>query len=168
MILRTEGLTEVYRTKKVLCTIVGINAGGKNFGISPADGEVSMTLRAENDSDMREFANAVLNAAENIASENSLTFSRKMSDYFTDTSSDSRSVKRVRGSAESLGLKVIEMAEPIRASEDFGLYTKQIAGAIFYIGNGEDYPDIHTGDYDFNDNILETAVDMFIEIYGHS
>ena len=168
LILRTESLTEDYRAKKVLCTIVGINTGGNNFGISPADGEISMTLRAENDSDMRAFANAVLNAAENIASENSLTFSRKMCDYFTDTSSDSRSVKRVRASAESLGLKVIDMAEPIRASEDFGLYTKQIAGAIFYIGNGEDYPDIHTGYYDFNDNILETAVDMFTEIYGHS
>ena len=31
---------------KVLCTIVNISVGGKNFGISPADGEISLTVRA--------------------------------------------------------------------------------------------------------------------------
>ncbi len=57
------------------------------------------------------------------------------------------------------------MHDAIRASEDFGWYMKQIPGAIFYVGNGEDYPAIHTGTYDFNDNILSTAVDMFTRIY---
>ena len=50
------------------------------------------------------------------------------------------------------------MKNPIRASEDFGWDTKQIPGAIFYIGNGENYPAIHTSSYDFNDEILKTAI----------
>ena len=32
---------------------------------------------------------------------------------------------------------------------------------MFYIGNGVDYPQIHTTGYDFNDRILNTAVEMF-------
>lgn len=42
---------------------------------------------------------------------------------------------------------------------DFGISPG--CGEIIYIGNGEDYPPLHTAGYDFNDRILETAVDLF-------
>lgn len=51
-----------------------------------------------------------------------------------------------------------------RASEDFGWYLKECPGAMVYIGNGEKYPALHTEEYDFNDRILETAVDLFLEL----
>jgi len=51
-----------------------------------------------------------------------------------------------------------------RASEDFGYYLKKCEGAMFYIGNGESYPALHTAEYDFNDRILDTAVDMFVSL----
>ena len=35
---------------------------------------------------------------------------------------------------------------------------------MFYIGNGEEYPALHTESYDFNDRILKTAVDMFLAL----
>ncbi|MBR1657627.1 MAG: amidohydrolase [Synergistaceae bacterium] len=152
----------------IFCTIVNINVGGKNFGISPGEGEISLTVRAETESEMRKAFNGIITRAEELAASRSMTLTKNASDYFPDTSSDSQCVETVRASAKSLGLDVIDMAEPIRASEDFGRYTKQIHGAIFYIGNGGDYPAIHTGNYDFNDNILETAVDMFTEIYRRS
>ena len=60
------------------------------------------------------------------------------------------------------------MQKAIRASEDFGWYMKQIPGAIFYVGNGEDYPAIHTTPYDFNDKILPSVVDMFTGIYMYN
>ncbi len=48
-----------------------------------------------------------------------------------------------------------------RGSEDFGYYLKETKGAICYIGNGEDYPQVHTSGYDFPDQIIETAVELF-------
>lgn len=152
------------RNKKILCTIVNIKLGEKNFGISPGDGEISLTLRAEREDDMRTFRNAVVNLAERLAKENSLTVDIIGSDYFPETLSDSRCVRKIIEAAKKLNLEIINMPEAIRASEDFGYYTKQIHGAIFYIGNGENYPAIHTAEYDFNDEILETAVDMFVKI----
>ena len=74
-------------------------------------------------------------------------------------------IRKVKHAAKILGLKVIEMDEAIRASEDFGWYMKQIPEAIFYVGNGEDYQAIHTSSYDFNGRILASAVDMFMKIY---
>ncbi len=45
--------------------------------------------------------------------------------------------------------KVEEMKEPFRASEDFGHYTKQIPGAMFYLGDGDSAP-LHTEQFDFH------------------
>ena len=53
------------------------------------------------------------------------------------------------------------MEQAFRASEDFGHYLKETKGAIFYIGNGEEYPPIHTVEYDFRDDVIETAVELF-------
>ena len=64
-------------------------------------------------------------------------------------------------SRTDLGMNVISMKDMWRASEDFGWYLKECPGAIIYIGNGEDYPPLHTVGYDFNDRILESAVDLF-------
>ena len=55
----------------------------------------------------------------------------------------------------------MELEEAWRASEDFGYYTKLTKGAYCYIGNGEDYPNIHTYEYDFQDELIETAVELF-------
>ena len=53
-----------------------------------------------------------------------------------------------------------------KASEDFGHYLKRCSGAMFYIGNGQDYPAVHTDRFDFNDRILNTAVDIFLALAG--
>ena len=50
----------------------------------------------------------------------------------------------VRRAAGRLGLHVIEMERLWRASEDFGWYTRDTEGAIFYIGTGEDHAPLHT------------------------
>lgn len=72
--------------------------------------------------------------------------------------------EKVRAKAAELHIPLIEMKEMWRASEDFGYYTARCPGAIFYLGNGTDYPPLHTPAYDFNDHILETAVDMFLAL----
>ena len=154
-----------YEGRKVLCTIINVKVGSKNFGISPGDGEVSMTLRAERERDMQSFDADVRRLAEKLAVDFRVGVSFETQDYFPETVSDSHCVVKVKNAASCLGLKVIEMEEAIRASEDFGWYVKQVPGAIFYVGNGEDYPAIHTTGYDFNDKILPCAVDMFREIY---
>ena len=162
IISEIENLTQ--KNKKILCTVVNIKLGEKNFGISPGEGEISLTLRAEREEDMRIFRNAAVNLAERLGYENNLRVEIEGHDYFPETLSDARCVKKINEAAEKLDLKIIDMPDAIRASEDFGFYTKLIHGAIFYIGNGEDYPEIHTPEYDFNDEILETAVNIFLKI----
>ncbi|MCQ2545896.1 MAG: M20/M25/M40 family metallo-hydrolase, partial [Clostridia bacterium] len=85
-------------------------------------------------------------------------------DVFPETSNDGESVAKAAEAAGRLGLEICRMKEPIRSSEDFGWFQKKCPGAMIFIGNGVDYPQVHTEEYDFNDNIIETAVELLYEI----
>ena len=85
-------------------------------------------------------------------------------DYFPETRNDEECLKAALAAAEGLGLRRIPMDKMWRASEDFGWYLKECPGAIIYIGSGEKHPPLHTAEYDFNDRILETAVDLFADL----
>ena len=149
-----------------LCTITGIRLGDGDFGISPGEGEVCMTLRAEAESDMENMEETVLRFARDKAAEAGLEMQYSIHDRFPETRNHDACLARVLDAAERIPLKkpAIPMRELWRASEDFGYYLKLCPGAMFYIGNGENYPALHTTGYDFNDRILETAVDLFLEL----
>ena len=90
----------------------------------------------------------------------------RISDYFPETRNSREALEKVIACAGQTGIPSKEMGTLWRASEDFGYYLKEFPGAMFYIGNGESYPALHTPGYDFNDRILEPAVDLFAEIAG--
>ena len=50
----------------------------------------------------------------------------------------------------------------MRGSEDFGHYLKQIPGALFLLVNGEEYPPLQAEQFDFPDDEIETAVEIFM------
>lgn len=144
-----------------LCTIVGLRCGTGDFGISAGEGEIRFTLRAERESVMKEMEEALLGYAAQLAEAETLNVSHEIRDYFPETRNDDAALARVLATAAQLELPAVEMPQLWRASEDFGYYLKECPGAMFYIGNGEDWPPVHTADYDFNDRILTVAVDMF-------
>lgn len=148
----------------VMATVVHMAAGNKNFGIAAYQGEISMTLRADYERDMKELETAIRQYAGTLAQEEGLTVSFSESDEFPETVNDTGCVNLVLQAAAACGIPSARMDSPFRASEDFGYYLKQCPGAMFYIGNGEAYPELHTEAYDFNDEILEPAVELFQQL----
>lgn len=145
----------------VMATIVQVTAGHKNFGIAASEGEVSMTLRGARESELQRLEQSIRSQAATLARRHGLSVSFQEQDVFPETVNDSACVALAAQAARRIGLEVIPMKELFRASEDFGYYLKACPGAMVYVGNGEDYPQIHTAEYDFNDEILETIVDFF-------
>ena len=148
----------------VLATIVELAAGGRNFGIAASKGSVSVTLRADYERDLNRLEERIRETAQGLAKRYGLALSFEEQDFFPETVNDPEAVSLVRRAAASLKIPVRELSQPFRASEDFGYYLKQCPGAIFYIGNGEDHPQLHTAGYDFNDGILERATDLFFAL----
>ena len=166
VILKAEELARDQSDGMVLCTVTGVSVGTGDFGISPGSGELSMTLRAEKEDRMKEIEGEIIRFAKEETKRCGLQISCSIHDYFPETRNDDLCLEEVVAAARDLGMNVIEMKDMWRASEDFGWYLKECPGAIIYVGNGEDYPPLHTDGYDFNDRILETAVDLFTAIAG--
>ena len=148
----------------VLCTVVGMNAGSGDFGISAGEGCLMLTLRAENENEMKSLEGKILTYAREKAADAGIQTEHRISDYFPETRNHDSGIQKVLQAAERLHVPAHEMESLWRASEDFGYYLKACEGAMIYIGDGENWPALHTQGYDFNDRILETAVDLFREL----
>lgn len=159
---------ELERPGETMATVVGINCGGTNFGMMPGEGEVDITLRALREEDMKALESELTGFAEAVGSEAGLDVVIEKLDVFPETTNDKEAIAKVTKAACELNMEVREMAEPIRSSEDFGWYQKKCPGAMIFIGNGENYPQVHTEGYDFNDNIIETAANLLYEIANYS
>jgi metal-dependent amidase/aminoacylase/carboxypeptidase family protein len=96
-----------------------------------------------------------------LASEYGLSASFSFNDSFPETVNHKGCCNKIREVCVSEGIRVTELTEAFRASEDFGHFLKLTKGAICFIGNGEEYPPLHTGSYDFPDGNIETAVKLF-------
>jgi len=67
-----------------------------------------------------------------------------------------------------LGLKVEEVKEPFRWSEEFGHFTDRYKGAFFGLGSGSVQPQSHDDAYDYPDELIEIGARLyraFIEQY---
>ena len=145
----------------VLCTIIQVDIGERAFGISASKGKLLMTIRAHYQKDMDKLQSNIEALAKQLAKNEGMSVEFAYNDTFPDTVNDPASSDKVRQAARDLGYTLLERESPRRGSEDFGWFLKETKGAIFYVGNGEDYAQIHTYQYDFCDDNIEVAVEMF-------
>lgn len=87
---------------------------------------------------------------------------------FIPTVNDPAYVRHLVAAAEKVvGPENVDANTPAPlTSEDFGRFLKEIPGCFFFIGTGKspDEPSLHNPKYKFNDNILETAADTFVQL----
>lgn len=152
---------KAFSPRLALCTLVGLRAGTGDFGVSAGEGEIRLTLRAEREEEMQRMEKEILARAQRLADRDGMRMEQQVTDRFPETKNEETCLGRVLRCARQLGIPTREMESLWRASEDFGTYTKQCPGAIFYLGSGENYPPLHTPGYDFPDTLLPEAVDLF-------
>lgn len=145
----------------VLCTVIQIAVGAPAFGMSAHSGRLLLTLRAQYEAELDALQRALEERAAQEAARYDLRCALEYQDVFPETANHPVAVERVRRAAAGLGLPVVEMGAPMRASEDFGYYLKRAPGAMFLLGNGEAYPPIHAADFDFLDEHIPTACALF-------
>jgi amidohydrolase len=145
----------------VLCTVIQVEIGERAFGVSASKGDLLLTIRALYETEMDKLQKNLETLALEQAEKYGLKVSFSYNDTFPETTNHKESSDKIRQVCEKKGFQLIEMIDAFRASEDFGHYLKYTKGAMFYVGNGEDYPQIHTYNYDFRDEIIEPVVELF-------
>lgn len=145
----------------VLCTVIQVDVGERAFGVSAHQGSLLLTIRAQYETELEELCHELEEMARREAKEYGLECIISYQDIFPQTANHPECAQRVRQAAEQLGYPVFEMAEAERCSEDFGYYLNAIPGAIFFLGDGEDYPPLHSAAFDFPDDAIVPAVSLF-------
>lgn len=147
-----------------IVTPVYQSMGEKAYGVSAGEGEVHFTLRCDNSDKMKNLERQAEDLAVRIAENHGLKTEIEWTEEFYSGFNDSEATERIREAAKATGSKIIEQEHPFKWGEDFGLYTHHYRGAMFCVGAGEEHPALHHPDYDFPDEIIETATQVFLKI----
>ncbi|MFW5715129.1 MAG: M20/M25/M40 family metallo-hydrolase, partial [bacterium] len=145
----------------VLCTIIQVEIGEKAFGTSAGSGLLRLTLRAQYEAELERLQQDIEEKARQEAARYSLHYRSEESDVFPETVNHDKSIRKVAAACDQLGIPVRHLPDAFRGSEDFGYYLKDRKGCIFFIGSGEESPGLHTTGFDFPDEIIEPAVEIF-------
>ncbi|MBD3226408.1 MAG: amidohydrolase [Caldithrix sp.] len=148
----------------VSITIVKIHMGDDAFGTSPGSAEIGITIRSDDDDTMERLVRYVKHIIQQISRKEMISFDLQWRDEFPVTANHSHAVQQIRQAANRLAMPVQIIKDPFKPSEDFGWFTQQYKGAIFAMGAGEDWPDLHSDDYDFPDLLIEPAIQILFQI----
>lgn len=159
-----EQLPQLINTQSpfTFATTVGVNVGEKAFGTAPSLGEVYLTLRSESDDEMTQLVDFIESRANQLADAHGLSVDISYEDVFSATVNNDSAVSIVQHALQEEPVTITN--NPFRWSEDFGQFTKRYGGALFGLGAGLNTPDLHNGDYDFPDQLIDTGSRYFIKI----
>ena len=145
----------------VLGTVIGIDAGSHSYGVAAGEGTMRLTLRAEYQDEYDAFVAKIEKKAEELASDSGLAVEISRIEEFPATINDKECVDRLHKAAQKMNRRIVYPDEPFRWSEDFGYYLQKTRGAFMGIGCGVDHPALHTMEYEFEDEIIESVIEMY-------
>lgn len=148
----------------VCCTIVHVAIGEEAFGISAGEGVLRVTIRSEFSNDLEKLQSILIDTAQELAHKDNVHFRFDEQDYFPVTTNDENCVQKVWKACQQINQPIKELIEPFRASEDFGYFVQKVPGAMIFMGDGENYPPLHTIEFDFPDELLEAMVHVFYQL----
>lgn len=145
--------------ERVFATIVHMGVGYEGaYGISPANGVLELTLRGNRLLDLADLQRIIEKKARKLSDENNLNVKISFSDEFPDTSNRKEEIDFLEKIFNNSGLDPIYWEEAYRASEDFGWYLKEVDGAFFGMGMGEDLASLHNEEYSFDNDLIMPAI----------
>lgn len=134
------------------------------YGTAAGYGEIRLTIRTWSVEKMQQFEDRVLEVVTACAMQENVTFSYEWTQIFDANLNNTEAVENIVNAAQSLDLEIEHRNTPFKWGEDFGLFTNLFPGAMFGIGAGLGSSPLHNPDYDFPDEIIPAAAEVFYKI----
>ncbi|KIC14672.1 amidohydrolase [Leisingera sp. ANG-Vp] len=147
-----------------LVTVTHTQLGEATFGIAPGYGEVWATLRTVTDTRMEQLIAGAAALVEQACAADGLTFSIGFDDVFEACTNHPEAADALKAAGETAGYPMQMQDRPQRWSEDFGQFGKGAKAAMFWLGSGEDQPQLHNPDYDFPDAAIPVGAGIFRQV----
>lgn len=153
--------------KGALITTIHARLGEVAFGTTPGKAVVMATLRSEQTKAHDAMTKKVSDIAKEIAVKYDLKCEIRTTERFESTVNNPEMSDRLKRAAEELGLEVKEPEKAFPWSEDFGRFTSHIPGVLFGLGAGKKYPQLHHPAYDYPDELIVTAIRVYLKIIDY-
>lgn len=153
-------------TDLILLTIVNIKLGEIAFGTSPGYAELRITLRAFDNKDMKILTDKTEGIIKNIAKKELLKTEFEHLEVFPAIVNNNKCYDLIKQSAEINKVDINEINKPFKWSEDFGYYSEKYQTGFFGLGSGINQAALHNPDFDFPDELIETGINLFYQIYN--
>jgi len=147
-----------------LTTVVNVEIGEANYGVTPGDGFLRLTLRSFDDADLNKLCGIIDNFASERAKKDGLKLTVTYHDRFPATINNSVANKMVEEAAKATGHSILYVTDPTRGSDDFCYFTNGAKASFFDIGNGKESSDLHQPDYHFSDEIIIPSINIFYDL----
>jgi len=148
-----------------LATMVELHIGEETYGVAPGNGILRWTFRAKTNKVLQQTIKRIeILSKQKVSKAKGLEFSVLYLEEFYANENNPKTVEMITKAAINCGLEYTELKEGFRWGEDFGMLSQAIPGAMFGLGAGETCPPLHSPDYDFPDDLIETGSQMFYEI----
>ena len=151
-------------TDFILGTVVNISLGDINYGVTPGEGYLRMTLRSFADSDLDKLCSLIENYSKVKALEHGLKVTTTYFDRFPATLNDVQANKMVEKAVIDNNIEYEYAELPEKGSDDFAFFAYNAVSSYFDIGNGIDTKDLHEQGYKFSDEIMGTAIKIYKSI----
>lgn len=142
-------------------TVVHVDLGSKDYGISAGRAEVHFTVRCWTDAALQELEQEVEALARQAAARHGLQITIAKGFTFKANRNAAAAVDLVSQAATSTGHPLVVREHPFKWGEDFGLFTAEYHGCMFGLGAGEGLPALHNPDYDFPDELIPHGIELF-------
>jgi amidohydrolase len=148
----------------LLATVIGMEIGGDAYGVSASEGVLRLTVRGEYEEEFRRLLAGICDKVQSDTNQAGMKCTIREIERFPATENHIECTKKIVSAAGKTGRRVLELEEPMRWSEDFGYYLREIPGAFFGVGDGEEYPQLHTESFEFPDEIIPIIWNVYQEL----
>ncbi len=147
-----------------LVTVTHARLGEPAFGISPGEAHIWATLRTLTDDAMAALVSCAEELVHAEANAGQLKVEISYEDVFRQCYNSAEAVDELKRALEDEGVSYDSASShlPMKASEDFGLFRTVAPSAMFFLGAGEDHPQLHNPDYDFPDELIAIGSRVFM------
>ncbi|MBR4805397.1 MAG: amidohydrolase [Bacteroidales bacterium] len=146
-------------------TIVNVNIGSEDYGITPGEGYVALTLRSNSDKGLQSLVYQIEKEARSLAAENALGINISYTDHFPATVNSKELTQMIEEVAKEEGYNTERDYEGTHGSDDFVYFTKiSTQSSFFDVGAGENHPQLHDPAFDFDDSLIPVFVKIICSV----
>jgi amidohydrolase len=147
-----------------MVTITHASMGAPAYGVAPGEAKIFATLRTIADEEMDALISRAESLVRDVAERHRLGWDVDYAEVFLACTNDVDATAILQSGIERAGIGHQLQTLPSVGSEDFGRFGLSGAkSAMLLLGSGSDWPQVHTPEYDFRDELIPMGIRIFSE-----